>query len=345
MKKVIKKIINWVKDHWIWLLILTLILGGIGWWQWSKLNPPDEIVEIINPQRKNFSSYLEVSGNVKAKEVARLRFLTGGKIVYLSAKQGDQVKKFQTIASLDKASLQKQLEQNLIAYEKQRYDFEQFIDDNIQDKALNDRVERNARKNQLSLENSVLSVEIQDIVVKNSYLTAPFAGILTSSPTNVAGVQVSGADYFEIVNPDTLYFSAFIEETDVAKVKVGQNVKVNLDAFTNESFESQIESISYQSVESSSGTQFEIGIPIPEIWRDRLRLGLNGDAQILLESVDNALVIPISSTIFRDGKTYVSIQKDDGNTEEKEIELGIESEDEVVVIEGIDENDRIVLPK
>lgn len=336
---------RWFRRNWLWVSLFVLIILGSGYWYWRSQQPTTKPVSYVQPVRQTIESTIDASGIVRAKEVARLRFLTGGKVVYVSAKEGDFVKKNQTIASIDKASLQKQLEQNLNNYEKQRYDFEQFNADYLQDRALTNTVERNSKKNQLTLENSVLNVEIQDIAIRNSYLSAPFAGILTTSPTNVPGVQLTSADYFEIVNPDSIYFVARIDESEIGNISVGQSAKLNLDAFPEDSIETSVSRIGYQSVETGSGTQFEVEFPLPPEWQQKVLLGMNGDVIILLAQEQNAITIPLTATKVRDGKTFVDVKVSENQTEEREIVLGIESDDLVQVLAGLDESDQVAVPE
>lgn len=342
---IFRKTQRFFRRNWVWMLIAGVIVGGGGYWYWQSVQSEPVAVIYQNPTRETISSNIDSSGIIQAKEVARLRFLSGGKVVYVGAKEGDSVKKNQTIASIDKASLAKQLEQNLNNYEMQRYDFEQFNDDFLKDKPLNERLERNAKKNQLTLDNSVISVEIQDIAIRNSYLTAPFSGILTKSPTNVSGVQLTSADYFEIVNPNSIFFVARIDESEIGNVSISQQATITLDAFPDESIETNVQSIGYQSIETGSGTQFEVTFPIPPVWQERVLLGMNGDASILLAEEQNALVIPLIATKQRDGTTYVDVKTGENQVEEREITLGIESEDDVQVLSGLSESDLVAIPQ
>jgi multidrug efflux pump subunit AcrA (membrane-fusion protein) len=149
----------------------------------------------VKASRQDLVSSITISGRIDAKEKAQLRFIAGGKVVYLGAKQGEAVKKWQNLATIDRSSLQKQMDQNLNLYMKERYDFENTRDD-IKDRSLDTAEIRDVAKQQYDLENQVLNVEIQDIAIKNTTLTAPFAGILTVAPTNVTGVQLLASDVF-----------------------------------------------------------------------------------------------------------------------------------------------------
>ncbi len=336
------KIRRFVRRHWIVLLILVFVGGGAGFWIW-KANSPEKVTYVLEqPSRQTIESVVEASGAVQAREVARLRFLGGGRVVYVGAEQGEWVERGKTIATIDRSSIQKNLQVQLNNYEMDRYDFEQTNEDI--DIIEETEEERQFKKNQLGLENSVLAVEIQNIAFRDTYVSAPFAGVLTSSPTNVAGVQLSPSDYFEVVNPQSIYFTVAVDESDIAQVKVGQSATIQLDAFIDESIATVVERIGYRAVESGSGTQFLVDLNLPEGWQNRVLLGMNGDVKILFDRAENVLTVPLLATKSREGKTFVDV-KNGETVEEREITTGIESDEYIQVLSGLEESDNVVIPE
>lgn len=343
MKQFLKKILAFLKRRWkLVLLILVVLFIAYSFIKGKQAAAPK--LTFVNPVRKDIVSSITISGRVDAKEKARLRFVAGGKVVYLGAQEGDSVKKWQTIATIDRAALQKQMDQSLNLYMKERYDFEDTQDD-IKDRTLDTEEQRSVAKNQIDLENQVLNVEIQNIAIQNTSLSSPFDGVLTVSPTAVAGVQLLATDYFEIVNPETLIFRATIDETDINRIAKGQSTKVILDAYDGEEIDTAISYISYMSSESSSGTVFLLEFPLIGGDLNKYRIGMNGDAVIKIAEKADVLTVPIDAISERDNKVYVEVKADNKEQrEDREIKIGLESDDDVEVIEGLSESDLIVLP-
>lgn len=342
MKK-LKTITGYITSHWVISLLIVLLLLGAIWWFFGRSKNEKELA-FQHPERTKITKVLSVSGTVSAKQKARLRFLAGGKVVYIGAQQGDTVKKWQTLATIDQASLQKQQEQILNKYMQERWDWEQVVD-TTKDKTLTPTEQRTRDKDQWDLTNKVIDVEIQNIAIKNSVLSAPFDGILTVSPTAVSGVQLTSADFFEIVNPNSLYFSAVVDEADIGKVSPGQTAELSLDAFPDEKYVTQVKDISFTSTVGDNGTAFAVEFPLsPQSFKQQMRLGMNGDITIILDEKDGVLTVPLSATKSRDDKMYVDIKKDDTTTEEREITVGIESDEAVEVLSGLTEQDLILVP-
>lgn len=342
--KPLKWFFNFLKKHWKLLLILAGIIGLIIFWQIKSKQAKEPKLVFAKPQMENLTKTLEVSGLIDAKEKANLRFIAGGKVTYIGAKEGDFVKKRQRISNIDLATLQKQLQQDLNLYMKERWDWEQTLD-NTKDRALPKSEIRDKDKSQWDLDNTVLDVEIRDIAIKNSSLTAPFDGVLVHTPTLVPGVQLLATDYFELVNPQTLVFRATVDDADIANVKTGQTATVKLDAYPDEKLDSQVNYISFTSSQTTTGTAFIVEFPLNNYDLNRYRIGMNGDVDIILDTRQNVLAVPLAATKQRDDKTLVSIRTGEKTYEDREIKTGLETDDKVEVLSGLTINDEILVPE
>jgi len=326
------------------IILFAVALCLIGFFVFTS-RKQEKAPTFVTPIRQDITETLEISGTVDALQKARLRFITGGKVTYLGVQEGDEVNKWQTIATIDPASLQKSLEKTLNLYSQERWDWEERIDD-TKYRWLNDVERRDKDQAQWDLENKVLDVEIQDIAIKNTRLNAPFAGILTHSPITSANTQLLASDYFELVDPSSLIFVGRIDEADVAKISKGLSASIRLDAFAEKSFATAIDYISFASSETVDGTIFTVRFPLAATNENVLfRLGMNGDATIEIAKTQNALTIPLNATRVRDTKTFVDIKTSETTTQEREVTIGKETDELVEILSGLDENDQVLLPE
>lgn len=345
MKSKITRLASKIKTKWKLVLGILLVLT-VGLFFVFKSQAANKVeLKFEHPVKQTITKTLEVSGHVDAKEKVRLRFIAGGKLVYIGAKEGDTIKKWQTIATIDQATLKKQLEKDLNNYLKERWDWEDLQDEN-KDKYLSTSEQRSEDKDQFDLNNTVLDVEIRDIAIQNSAIYSPIDGILTVAPTSVAGMQVLATDYFEIVNPDTLVFRAAVDESDIGLISLGQKGTLYLDSFDDIQLNTQVDYISYTSTETTSGTSFIVEFPLSEMEiSNTLRIGMNGDIEVLLEQKDDVLTIPLIAVIEREDKVYVMVKSGENRSEEREIEIGLETDELVEVISGLSEADEVVIPE
>jgi RND family efflux transporter MFP subunit len=339
----VKNSFNWLKNNWkitIFAVIL-MIVAVVGVRAWTS--GPEEL-NFQNPEVQTVTRALDITGNVDAKEKARLRFIAGGKLTYIGFKEGDEVKKWQTIATIDQAILNKQLQQDLNTYLTERWDWEDTQDE-IKDQSLGTSEKRAVDQQQWRLDNTVLNVEIRDIAIRNTHLFAPFSGILTSAPTSVAGMQVLASDYFEMINPNTMVFRAFVDESDVSQVSIGQKAKLVLNSYPDLEIETEVSYISFTSVETISGTSFIVEFPLSSDSAEILRIGMNGDIEIVLEEKADVLTVPLIAIAQRNGKNYVQVKTGPKTFEDREITLGIETYELAEVLSGLSEKDEVVIPE
>ncbi|MFH2019202.1 MAG: efflux RND transporter periplasmic adaptor subunit [bacterium] len=328
----------------IFLTIGVVLIGLIGW---KLLNKNGHQYSQYSVERRDITETIELSGEIDAKLKEDLRFLAGGLVTYFPWKEGDEIKKYSTVASLDARALKKSLTKQLNLYASERHDFDSTQDlyqKERDDGDVDQALRRILEKAQYDLTNSVIDVELQDLSLTLSRLYAPFTGILVSAPITTPNVNVLATNVFTLVDPTSLYFLADLDESDLNVVVPGLPVKLELDAYPNDLMETTVESISYASKVTSTGTTYEITIPIPLDKMSTLRLGLNGTASIILSAKKDILTLPIEAVSEENDRRYVLVM-DGKKTLEKDVKVGISNNNFVEITSGLSEGDVVVLEK
>lgn len=339
---------RWMRKHWILTIFIVVIVIVVGGFVYQRSRPKIEILKFTEVKKGKLVKTLSVSGVVDAKQKAVLRFAAGGKLTYLGAKEGDVLKKWQTLARIDSADLQKRMAQDLNTYFNERLDFEQSKDDRG-DTITSQEIGRMSQKDQKNLENAVLGVEIREIAIRNTVLATPIEGVLVTTPTAVSGVNLTPTDTFEVIDPNSLVFKAAIDEADIALVKRGQMGSIELDAYPDTQVSATVSAIAYRSSLSSKGTVFVVELPIINDYQypvlERYRLGMNGDVDLVVDEKDNTLYVPIEAVTQRDDKSFVRKKTGENSAEEVEIKPGIETDTELEVLSGLSQSDQVVIPE
>ncbi len=291
---------------------------------------------------------ISISGEIDAREKASLQFQTSGQLAWVGVKEGDFVKKYQVIASLDKRALKNQMAQQLNNYMKDRWTFEQAQQDNkdwqtdgMTDLAR-DTIKRSLEKNQFDLNNAVLDVEANDLTLKFANLWTPIEGLVTKVETPNSGVNITPASAtFEVVNPKTVYLSATADQTEVTKFNVGQQGKIVLDAFEDKTLIGTVESIAFTPKTGESGTVYELKIKLDQENTDyKIRMGMTGDINFVFKTIEDALTVPTAYVKTEDGKSYVTVMN--GKTKErKEVVVGETIDGNTQIVSGLNEKDVI----
>lgn len=341
-----EKIQNLIFRYWkILLIIPTLFVTLPIGLNLIKAKSKKQTFKTITVKKKDIVQTISASGKIKADEEVTLKFQTSGRLAWVGVKEGDKVKKWQAIASLDKRELEKNLKKELLDYMNERWDFEQTTLDDYRDQALTETIRRVKEKAQFDLDKTVLDVEIADIALKYATLVTPIEGIVTKIEAPFPGVNITPATAeFVISNPNSLIFSANVDEVDIGKIKPGQEAKIVLDAYPNETIETQVKEISFTATTTTGGgTAFEVKFPLPPNTPDeKFKLGMNGDIEIIVSKKENPLVIPQEAVKEKNGRQIVTILENK-KQREVEVEIGLETDTEVEIISGLNENQKVII--
>lgn len=329
-------------------IILYLLIGVVVvWWFFLRKKPDNKEYDFHILQSQNLIKTLDIDGVIDAKKKALVRFEFGGKVTAIKVKEGDFVKKGQILATIDGAELQKRLEKSLNFYEQNRLNWDQQLDD-IEDRTIDKRESRQVEKNQITLDNSVIDVELIDIAMRDNILRAPFSGLIVKAPSEAKNIYWSATDGFELIDVNSLYFKALVDEIDLSKVYLQQRGQIEIDAYEDEFIDTMVDYLSYQGIESQNGTAFITDLLMPR--QDNLnkyRLNMRGKASLKLEEKDDVLAVPLEA-LGKEGDNYF-LQVWQGKDEKEPIKkvkvtLGMETENMVEVIsDELQSGQKIVL--
>ncbi len=328
--------LNFFKRRLRLILIILGIAILITVFSRNFLGKASKKIETEKVKRGVLEEKLTISGTIDAEEKVTLRFQTSGRLIWVGVKEGDYVKKYQGIASLDQREVKKKLEQELSDYSKTRNDFEEAKRDTYKDKVLTDTIKRILEKNQFDLNKAVLDVEIQNLSVEYASLWTPIEGIVTKVVSPFAGVNITPAtSEFEIVNPKTVYFAALADQTEVTKLKEGQTGELILDAYPEATLSGSIKNISFIPKSGETGTVYNVKFLFPDDNSNyKYRIGMAGDLSFITKRKGDVLYLPNKFFKTQNGKKYVTVKKD-GKEEKVEVGIGMETDTDTEITSGV----------
>jgi len=335
-----------LKKRWYFVLLIILIAGFI-FYKNSSTAAADDKVNSFTIKKSDLKEVLTLSGQIDAEEKISLKFQTSGRLAWVGVKEGDIVKKYQAIASLDKRDIQNRLTKYLNTFATSRNNFEQTVDDNWSlqydlSESIRKEAVRVLKNNQYSLENAVLDVEYQNLSLEYSNLYTPIEGVVTHVSVPFAGVNITpaGAD-FEVINPKTLFFSVAAEQGDVVNLKEGDVGEISFDAFPEKNFKATLYYISYSPKEGETGTVYELRLKLDnDAQKLPLRLAMTGDIDFLVKEERGVISAP-SSFIKKDTKGNYVFVGDPNKKNKKYIKTSQEIDGRYVVIDGLVEGEVI----
>lgn len=157
----------------------------------------------------------------------------------------------------------------------------------------------------------------------------------------------TGAAIAEIPDLSEMHIELKLEEVDRGKVKLGQQIKVRVDAIPDREFTavldwiSPIASLNFRGFGVASEKQFPARATLKEN-DSRLRPGMSASAEVLIETAPNSLLIPAKASFMEKGQPAVWVQRGQG-FQVRLIEVGQRNDSDIVVTAGLQEGDRIAL--
>jgi HlyD family secretion protein len=191
-----------------------------------------------------------------------------------------------------------------------------------------------------------LEAERRDTVIK-----APFSGIITQkyadmgaivTPTTSAATT-SATSSSIVALAGTLELVAEVAETDIAKIKRGQEVLILSNAYPQKPFHGKVTQIAPEAVVTQNVTTFEVHTTIDDDRRHRLLSGMNVSARFVAGKMDDVILIPTVCVVSRHGKTGVLVPEADGKPRFKPVKIGPSSGNQTAITRGLKEHDLVFL--
>lgn len=342
---------SFIKQHYKKIIIVVIILIGVfivfkifNKSDNQKFDPKKET--LIRAQKKDLTEKITLAGSIDAATKSELKFQTSGQLAWVGVKVGDNVKKYQSVASLNKDQLKKQLEISLNNYKTASTTFYD-TKDQYKDTIIDTEIKRILERSQNSLNNAVINYELNDLAIKYANLFSPISGIVVVVDQPDAGVNITPANnILSIIDPNSIFFKSQIDQEDVVRIKIGDKAQIKIDSFPDETFESEITYISFIPLIGQSSTVYEVRFRLTSDNADlKYRLSMDGDVDILLKEISNTLTLPTEAVYQDIEETYVFVIDQNKNLNKRIVKIGIETDNEIEILEGIDENDQIIIQK
>ncbi len=162
-------------------------------------------------------------------------------------------------------------------------------------------------------------------------------GQVISSGSSISG----GTTIVVIANLSGVYIKAFVAETDISKLRIGQKATIKLDAYPDKKFAGQVFKIEPRAVEEQNVTSFLVTVKINNP-KKILKPGMNASVEIITEKLKDILIVPYAAVRRYKKKTYLFIKKS-GKVIPKKVKTGKTNFVSIEIKKGIKEDVRIVV--
>jgi len=254
---------------------------------------------------------VEASGTVEAISSIEIKSKASGQILFLGAEIGDYIDEGVVLARIDQrtptntlAQANADLEVSKVRLSNAKNQFERskklHDEGNISDKSFEDAQESFSSA-RAQLVRAEVFLENARIALDDTSVRSPIAGTVISRAAEVGQVITSptsavggGTLLMEMADLNKVRVRALIDEIDIGKITIGQEVTLKVSAYRNKKFIGVVSKIEPMSKIDQNVTTFPVLIDIEN--KDNLLLiGMNTDVEIEILNEEVALALPAGS--------------------------------------------------
>lgn len=286
------------------LIVVVLIVFVILFVRWRQSGPQSSVrTQSINPIIGNVAVTITTTGVVEPQNRLEIKPSIGGRIEKILVKEGDRVKKGETLAWMS----------------------------SIERAALVDVARSKGDE----------TLQYWEEVYKQTPIVSPIDGeVIVRSVEPGQTVTTSDA---VLVLSDRLIVSAQFDETDIGKVKVRQNAVIALDAYPDVKIKGTVDHIAYESELINNVNIYDVDIlpkEVPEFFRSGMSTNVE---VVQEERKDVLLIPVEAITKERDGTYVTVKNGPKEKIEKRKIDIGLSDERNAEVISGLTTEDVIII--
>jgi multidrug efflux pump subunit AcrA (membrane-fusion protein) len=191
----------------------------------------------------------------------------------------------------------------------------------------------------------------QETILTYTKIYSPIDGIVSDvtaqeGETIVAGLQV--ANLVTVLDPTLLEMWIYVDETDIGKVKIGQQVEYYVDTYPDKLFYGAIEKIYPQPAVKENIVYYLAIVRVSKEDSSFLKPEMTTHIKIIFSEQQNILIAPNASIKFEKGKQVAYKVTGVDKIQQVEVKTGLRGEDNTQIISGVSEGDvlatKLILP-
>jgi HlyD family secretion protein len=188
--------------------------------------------------------------------------------------------------------------------------------------------------------------------INDTIIRAPFDGVVTkkyADPGSFVTPNTAAGSSYSSLSSSILSLNANnqvvvnVSESNLAKIRIGQSLKIKTDAYSNRVFAGRVSQIAAQATVEQNVTSFEVKAAITSDNKNLLRSGMNVEVEFDIGQKENALVVPTVAVVREQRGTGVYIFGRENKAVFVPIKVGVTANNKTEVISGLKGDERVLL--
>ena len=341
-----------IKRFIIVFILLSILVGAVFWFQdfrskilkkvFDEMKQEPPVITTLKAKKEKWIEEIKAIGTFTPVQGVTLSAEENGKIVKINFESGQTVQKGDLIAQQDLSvelaklkTIQTQLDLAEINFRR----FQSLVEKEAATQAELDDVDSKLKQTQAEYD-SLKST------INHKMILAPFSGRLGIRLIQVGQFLNPGTPIVSLQALNPIYIEFGIPQNELGKVKIGQMIQVEVDAFTPEIFSGTITAIEPQIDIATRNVRIQATLKNNE---EKLRPGMFGSIRIQLNQFIEGIVLPqtaIQYAPYGDSVFIVEEMKDPQGknykgVRQQKVKLGRTKGDWIFISEGLQEGEEV----
>jgi RND family efflux transporter MFP subunit len=342
------------KAAWAFASLTLAALGLLGRAAASRKEDPAPPAETARVARRTLASTVKATGVVKPRIGAEVKVgsRVSGVVARLHVRIGDRVTRGQLLAVLDTGELQARRDQARSALASAAATLKYAESDLARKRELSkarlladaelDVAERTRNVAEQELGEATANLEYARTQLAYSQITAPIGGIVASVATQegeTVAASFAAPTFVTLVDLARLEVWAYVDETDIGRVRTGQSARFTVDTYPDQEFEGRVTAI-YPQAEIRDNVVDYVTVVTFDAPPDRtLRPEMTTTVRVGTDTRENVLAVPRRAVRREGGRAYVITPRG----EKRSVHVGTCTESDCEVVGGLREGDEVGL--
>jgi macrolide-specific efflux system membrane fusion protein len=193
------------------------------------------------------------------------------------------------------------------------------------------------------IEQAAAAVRVLEAQVTYYTIRAPISGIISSVSTQEGETVAAGLNsptFVTIIDLHKLQVDAYVDETDIGKIRVGQKATFTVDSFPDRDFNATVQAIYPKAVVMDNVVYYDVVHRIDEPLTGQLRPEMTTNVMISLDARKGVLAVPLHAVSREQGKSVVFVLRG-GQPMRQSVKVGWKDPEWIEILDGLKEGDKV----
>lgn len=351
-------------------LLLLLIIAGLGGGglyafkpQWFAKGPKPvagnaAATSTVPAELRDIEYSIQISGDVTPATQLDVKPEVGGRLKKIHVQPGMEVKAGMLLVEIDDRdilteldSVRTEIEGAQLTVDKSRKNFERGRDLFAQ-KLISQEIFDNLSSEFALAQNSLAKAErrkqlVEDKLSKTKVI-APGDGTVLTVPVVEGQVVISAASVnsgtilMTIANLSKLIVETHVNQVDVAKLMLKQEVTLSAESIKDETIDAIITFIAPVATVKNAVKGFQVQAVI-ERPTQRLRPGMTVQMTVPIANAEGVLAVPVAAVFRGEGNSRVVYVREGEKTEQRKVKIGVSNTEHAQILQGVKAGEQILL--